>query len=71
MESNYIKSLMIKLKRHPEWNQERKFEEISKAYGKEGSMCYLMSNNSIIIIPQVQQGCKPIKFIYEKGEIYE
>ena len=70
MESNYIKSLQIKLKQHPEWDRERKFSEIRKAYGKAGSECYLTANNTTIIIPNMN-GKRPIKFVHEGGRMYE
>ena len=61
---------MIKLKQHPEWDQERKIAEINKAYSKEESECYLTANNNIIIIPNMN-GKRPIKFVYEGGRMYE
>lgn len=57
-----MKSVRIKIKQHPEWTRDQIFDELKKAYYKDGSMLYLTDNGTIIIIPTHD---KPIKMIYE------
>lgn len=65
MESNYIKSLQIKVTKHPEWDEDRIWEEAKRIYKHSKNMIY-RTKDKMIIIPVEDN--KPIKFIYEGGQ---
>lgn len=66
MYNNYIKSLQIKIAKHPEWDEDRIWQEVKRIYEHSKSMVYRTDDN-IIIIPVEDD--KPIKFIYEGEQI--
>lgn len=66
MESNYIKALQIRVAKHPEWDEDRVWEEAKKIYEHSTDMIYF-TGNKIFIAPFEDN--KPIKFIYEGGQI--
>lgn len=61
MKSNYIKSLQIKVAQHPEWDEDRIWEEAKKIY-EHSKYRVQRINNTIWILP-------PISIV--KGEKYE
>ena len=68
MESNYIKSLQIRVAQHPEWDEDRVWEEMKKIYKHSKDTVYRFKNNNILIVPAEDN--RPIKVIYE-GDFYE
>ena len=68
MQSNYEKALQIRIAKHPEWDEDRIWEEVKKIYEHSNNMVYRTGNN-IFIVPGKDN--KPIEFIYEGGQYEE
>lgn len=50
MESNYIKSLQIKVAKHPEWDEDRIWQEAKRIYEHSKYMVQRV-NDTILILP--------------------
>jgi hypothetical protein len=61
LQSNYVIQAEINIKKHPEWDMERKVTELARAYNKENKTCYAY-DNMIYVMPVDEN--KPIKIIY-------
>ena len=60
-----MRSLQIRVAQHPEWDEDRVWQEAQKIY-KDSTDTLCCVNNKIFIIPVKDD--KPVKLIYEGGQ---